>query len=47
MMILDACVACDLRSNPIDFGVKVKIKLGKFEFVVAGGIYVPFRTGFI
>ena len=22
MMILDTCVACDLSSNPIDFGIK-------------------------
>ena len=35
MMTLEACVAFDSRSNPIDFGVKVK--LGKVEFVVRGG----------
>ena len=36
MMILEACVACDMRSNPIDFGVKVKHRMVDF-FVVAGG----------
>ena len=36
MMILEACVACDMRSNSIDFGVKVKHRMVYF-FVVAGG----------
>ena len=35
MMTLEACVAFDTRSNPIDFGVKVKLR--KVEFVVGGG----------
>ena len=30
MMILEACVACDMRSNPIDFGVKVKHRMVYF-----------------
>ena len=49
-MTLEACVAFDTRSNPIDFGVKVKLR--KVEFVVGviivlGIIFVPLRTGFI
>ena len=43
MMTLEACVAFDTRSNPIDFGVKVTLR--KVEFVVGGGI-CPFKDRF-
>ena len=50
-MIIDACVICDQKgATLLILGLKDKVKLGKFEYVPAGGgvgVFVNFITGFI
>ena len=41
-------VACGMRSNPIDFGVKVILRKVEYHYICCRrGVFVPFRTGYI